>query len=68
MGLWITIGALAAIVTAIGTAMGIRQRRAGDYQERLDARDQPNRLHEEGQKMAAVGLAHRSGSGRFGSF
>ena len=68
MGLWITIGALAALITTFGTVMGIRQRRSDDYLERLEARDQPGRMHDEGQKMAAVGLAQRSGGGRFGSF
>jgi len=68
MGLWITLAALAALVTGIGTAMGIRQRRSRDYDERLDPRDQPGRMHEEGQKMAAVSLGVRSGGGRFGSF
>ena len=68
MGLWITIGALAALVTGIGTALGIRRRRSADYDERLHPHDQPGRLHEEGQKMAAVSLGVRSGGGRFGSF
>lgn len=67
MWLLIFLGALGALVAGVGTASGIRQRRARDYSERLDPRDVPGRGHTDGQ--AAAGVAHHvrsSGPGAWG--
>ena len=68
MELLFFLGALAAIVTTTGVVIGVRRRRSSDYDERLQPRDEPGRAHNDGQAAAAVGLASRSGGGRFGSF
>jgi hypothetical protein len=68
MSLWIIGGVVVALIAALGTALGLRRRGSSDYQEKLDSRDEPNGMHNEGQGMAAAGLNVRSGGGRFGPF
>ncbi|MFB2555682.1 hypothetical protein [Herbiconiux liangxiaofengii] len=61
----IILGGLGALIATLGALTGIRQRRAGDYSDRLDPRDVPGRSNSDAQ--AAVGAAHHGRSTGSGS-
>jgi hypothetical protein len=67
--MWFTVFiiALVGILVTAGIVLAVRHRRSGDYDDRLDPRDQPGRAHNEGQAAAHVGLAVR-GSSHMGPF
>ncbi|MCS5735547.1 hypothetical protein [Herbiconiux daphne] len=60
---------LALLVAGVGVLIGVRRHRAKDYDDRLDARDQPgrNRSDSAGDSASGAGMAHRYG-GSVGPF
>ncbi|TAJ48553.1 MAG: hypothetical protein EPO52_10550 [Herbiconiux sp.] len=64
--IWITIITVAAIIAALGVAIGVRRHRSNDYRD-LESRDQPN-YSQDAQTTAAARYSDRSGSGAGGAF
>lgn len=62
---FLLVGLVLAIII-VAVFISLRQRRAQDYQERLNAADLPGRAHNEAQAKAYTAGFVRSGVGRFG--
>ncbi|MGA1836600.1 hypothetical protein VD659_06670 [Herbiconiux sp. 11R-BC] len=63
----ISLLVVAAIVVALGIAIGVRRHRSNDYASQLSTRDQPH--HSEEVRLAeAARHVDRSGSGAGGGF
>ncbi len=65
--IWITLIIVAAIIAALGVAIGVRRHRSNDYRDTLESRDQPD-YSQDAQTTAAARYSDRSGSGAGGGF
>jgi len=64
--IWIVLIIVAAIIVALGVAIGVRRHRSNDYRE-LESRDQPD-YSQDAQTAAAARYSDRTGSGAGGAF